>query len=152
MKTLYESILKSTGSGKWNGVFNFTTTKPYTLEDENIEKTIIEDFCKFYKITDNGAKKDISTAIDTAKYYFENYGFEVVFDKDAVEKLQYWLDKGKIKFEHDLDYAPTLYKADGISLIIKTTVENRSYWWIWHCGSKRDLFSHANKWVMIFKK
>ena len=150
MKTLYESILSSTNSGKWNKVFNFTT-KPYNLKDKSAEQSIIDCFLDFYKNSDNKVKLDISEAVATAMYYFKDYGFEIVLDKDVVEKLQYWFNKGKIKFEHDLDYVPTLYGTDDLSFVIKTTDGNRSFWWIWHWGSKKDLFSHANKWIMIYK-
>ena len=151
MKSLFESILKSTGSGSWSSVFNFKT-KPYNLKDISTKQKLIDDFCTFYENNDREVREDVSKAVETAIYDFGEYGFEAVFDKDVVEKLQYWLDKDKIKFEHDLDYVPTLYNADDIAFVIKTIDGNHSYWWVWHWGNKRNLFSHTNKWVMIKKK
>ena len=153
MITLYESILGSTNSGTFSKPLDYTT-KTYTMKKQYLEK-MTDDFCKFYTIEETTSKKDVEEAFTRALEIYDNK-IEVVHDKSVYKRLLHALKNKQIHFEHDLDYVPTIYNTDDIPLVIKSHVlyagKQQTYYWIWHWGSKRDLFTWQNSWLMIYPK
>lgn len=152
MISLKESILKSTGSGKWSKPLDFDMVPIDFPDDIKKQNEIVSKVCSFYNIKNKESKIDIHDALTKLDFLCEGYKIQLVLDKDVFEKLKYALNRNKCKLEHDIDYVPTVYKTQ-IPLIVKSTDEyNKSYLWIWHWGTETNLFTHANKWLMIYEK
>jgi len=156
MKSLKESILSSTNAGKWGNPF-LLKTKRYIFRKGNgaTSVKVLNDFCDFYKIEDKETKEDIGQAVHEIINKFWHLDIDVVLDKDVFERLQHALNRKNISIEHDIDYIPTLFHTEDISFVIKTTDPDdtdKVFWWVWHWGSKRDLFTYANSWLMIYPK
>lgn len=147
MKTLYESILSSTGSGKNAYVLGFDT-KAFTMKNKTDALDVSNEICNFYNINQNEAHTvlDVYDAMKAALKLFKNRKISVVLDKTVIDKMQKWYNEKAISFSWDPQCVPTIFET-GIPLVIKVKDE----FYIWHWGTKRDLFTHQLEWLTIYK-
>ena len=133
MKSLYESILKSTGSGKWAKPLEFDMVPINFPDDVKKQNEVVSKVCSFYNLKNHESKIDIHDALTKLDFLREEHKIQLVLDKDVFERLKSALDKNKCRLEYSsIDYIPTIYETQ-IPLIVKSTDEyNKSYLWVWH--------------------
>ena len=152
MISLIESILSSTNSGKWANLLEFDMIPIDFPDDTKKQNEIVSKVCSFYNIKNRESKIDIQEALKELNFLKLGYKIQLVLDKDVFERLKRALDKNKCRLEHNVDYVPTIYETQ-IPLIVKSTDEyNNSYLWVWHWGSKYNLFNNTNRWLLIYTK
>lgn len=153
MKTLYESILSSTNSGKSSNPLLFTKDeyKTYKTTSKDMEK-LKKDLIDFYELDANRFDAYHGDALNEIERQFKNCKIDVIFKKDLKQLLQKAENKGFIKFRRRFFDIPTLYKTDYPFLIrvyfdkpYKKYDELR----IWYWGDKTNLFNQVCEWSYI---
>lgn len=162
MKSLYESILSSTRSGKAFNPLENLKMKSYTgvVGSVNYEK-IADDFIKFYGLSKKESIEAIRTeivhAINKADTQLRldmcKYQLDVVFDKNAYKELNKALERGQIKVDKEPPVFPCVAGTDD-PLIVR--IDHKMWgqlYFTWYWGHTSDLFGHgANSWLEITKK
>jgi hypothetical protein len=151
MKTLYESILSSTGSGKSSNPLLFTKDeyKTYKTTSKDMEK-LKKDLIDFYELDEKFFAVYHQDALDDIKLLFKNCNVDVIFKKDLKQLLQKAENKGIIRFKRNFLDIPTLYETNYPFLI--RVYFNKPYkkydeLRIWFWGS--NLFNQVQEWSYI---
>jgi hypothetical protein len=102
MKSLYESILSSTGSGKSSNPLLFTKDeyKTYKTTSKDMEK-LKKDLIDFYELDEKFFAVYHQDALDDIKLLFKNCKVDVIFKKDLKQLLQKAENKGIIRFKRN---------------------------------------------------
>jgi hypothetical protein len=151
MKSLYESILSSTGSGKSSNPLLFTKDeyKTYMTTSKDMEK-LKKDLIDFYELDEKFFEVYHQDALDDIKLLFKNCKVDVIFKKDLKQLLQKAENKGIIRFKRNFLDIPTLYETNYPFLI--RVYFNKPYkkydeLRIWFWGS--NLFNQVQEWSYI---
>lgn len=151
MKTLYESILSSTGSGKSSNPLLFTKDeyKTYKTTSKDMEK-LKKDLIDFYGLDEKFFAVYHQDALDDIKLLFKNCKVDVIFKKDLKQLLQKAESKGFIRFRRKFIDIPTLFETNYPFLI--RVYFNKPYkkydeLRIWFWGS--NLFNQVQEWSYI---
>lgn len=153
MKTLYESILGSTNSGKSSNPLLFTKDeyKTYKTTSKDMEK-LKKDLIDFYELDPKFFGAYHGDALDEIEKEFKNCKIDVIFKKDLKQLLQKAENKGIIRFRRRFVDIPTLYETDYPFLIrvyfdkpYKKYDELR----IWYWGDRTNLFNQVQEWSYI---
>ena len=153
MKSLYESILGSTNSGKSSNPILFTKDeyKTYKTTSKDMEK-LKKDLIDFYELDPKYFDAYHKDALDDIELVFKNCKIDVIFKKDLKQLLQKAENKGIIRFRRRFIDIPTLYESEYPFLIrvyfdkpYKKYDELR----IWYWGDRTNLFNQVQEWTYI---
>lgn len=153
MKTLYESILSSTNSGKSSNPLLFTEKeyKTYKTTSKDMEK-LKKDLIDFYELDPKYFDAYHGDALNEIERQFKNCKIDVIFKKDLKQLLKKAENMGLIRFKRKFFDIPTLYETDYPFLIrvyfdkpYKKYDELR----IWYWGDISNLFNNVQVWSYI---
>ena len=153
MKTLYESILGSTNSGKSSNPLLFTKDeyKTYKTTSKDMEK-LKKDLIDFYELDAKYFDVYHQDALDDIELKFKNCKIDVIFKKDLKQLLQKAENMGLIRFKRKFIDIPTLYETDYPFLIrvyFDKPYKNYDELRIWYWGDSSNLFNRVQEWSYI---
>lgn len=153
MKTLYESILSSTNSGKSSNPILFTKDeyKTYKTTSKDMKK-LKKDLIDFYELDAECFDIYHKDALDDIERQFKNCKIDVIFKKDLKQLLQKAENNGVIKIRRNFIDIPTLFKTDYPFLIrvyFEKPYKKYDELRIWYWGNKYNLFNRVQEWSYI---
>lgn len=162
MKTLYETILSSTRSGKaFNPLENLKMKSYNGVVSSLAYENIADDFIKFYGLSKKESITEIRTEIVNAinkadtqlRLDMCKYKLDVVFDKNAYNELEKAWKRGQIIVDKEPPVFPCVAETE-VPLIVRIDHKTRGHlYFTWYWGHTSDFFGHgANSWLEITKK
>lgn len=160
MKSLYESILSSTGSGSHYDPLGNLKREEYYLKNSTDIELLAKVWKGFYKDSikreEDIVFKELKGAFEKADVQLQpshfKYKIQLVLDKKAKSVIEDLYKKAKIKFEDDPPVLPLVANTNAPLIIVTDHPMWGETYYIWYWGDTSDLFGHgANRWQEIQK-
>lgn len=174
MKSLYETILSSTHSGKHFDPLSDLKRQDFQVREKDTIEDIVKVFVKFYKKEFDALLKDrpvmgVGSIKETVKDGFMHIydqlhldhmkpkgAIKLILDHNAPKVIEKLYDSGRITIDQNPPVCPTLGSKDEYFLPLVVTIDHPMWgeqYYIWYWGCTQDLFGHgANHWLEMHKK
>lgn len=175
MKSLYESILSSTKSGKHYDPLGDLKKAKFELREKVTVDDVVKAFMKFYdyearnlsdRTSGSSSKRNVQDSVKDAmsKIYDQLYldhmkpkgSFNLILDKNASKVVLKLYNDGRITIDQNPPVCPNLGNEDTKYLPLLVTIDDPMLgekYFIWYWGCTQDLFGHgANHWLEVHKK